>query len=128
MFAKQLSGGQRQRLSIALALVNDPLAVFLDEPTSGLDPHARRSLWGLVLKLRDRGLAVVLATHYIEEAEALCDRVAILEAGRLIALDRPDRMIRALVAGGFRREVEALPATLEDVCLDLTGRAITEEG
>ncbi len=127
MFAKQLSGGQRQRLSIALALVNDPLAVFLDEPTSGLDPHARRSLWGLVLKLRDRGLAVVLTTHYIEEAEALCDRVAILEAGRLIALDRPDRMIRALVAGGFRREVEALPATLEDVSLDFTGRAITEE-
>jgi ABC-2 type transport system ATP-binding protein len=127
MEARHLSGGQRQRFSIATALVNEPVAVFLDEPTSGLDPQARRGVWNLVQDLRRRGLAVVLTTHYIEEAEALCDRVAILDQGRLIAHDTPQRMVAALVATGFRRDVQPAPATLEDVYLRLTGRQIRDE-
>jgi ABC-2 type transport system ATP-binding protein len=102
MYARQLSGGQRQRLSIAVALVNEPVAMLLDEPTSGLDPQARHTVWELVRRLRERELAVVLTTHYIEEAEALCDRVAILDEGRLIALDEPGQMVRALIESGFR--------------------------
>jgi ABC-2 type transport system ATP-binding protein len=125
--ARRLSGGQRQRLSIATALVNDPVAVFLDEPTSGLDPQARHTVWEIVRRLRERGLAVLLTTHYIEEAEALCDRVAILDEGRLIALDTPQRMVERLLDTGFRREVQPAAATLEDVYLDLTGRTIREE-
>ena len=125
--AKNLSGGQRQRFSIATALVNDPVVVFLDEPTSGLDPQARRRLWDIVRSLRERGRTVVLTTHYIEEAEALCDRVGILDEGRLIALDSPRNLVLALLARGFKREVEVVPATLEDVYLDLTGRQIREE-
>ncbi len=126
--ARHLSGGQRQRLSIATALVNDPVAVLLDEPTSGLDPHARRTVWDIVRRLRGRGLAVLLTTHYIEEAEALCDRVAILVEGRIVALDAPTRMIERLLARGFHRDVRPAAATLEDVYLDLTGGLIREEG
>jgi ABC-2 type transport system ATP-binding protein len=125
--AKALSGGQRQRFSIATALVNDPSVVFLDEPTSGLDPQARRRLWDIVRSLRGRGRTVVLTTHYIEEAEALCDQVGILDEGRLIALDSPRNLVRALLARGFKRDVEVVAATLEDVYLDLTGREIREE-
>jgi ABC-2 type transport system ATP-binding protein len=127
MPVRKLSGGQRQRLSIAMAVVNDPVAVLLDEPTAGLDPQARHSVWGLVQRLRERGLSVLLTTHYIEEAEALCDRVAILDEGRLVAMDTPARMIQALLATGFRRHVEPAPATLEDVYLNLTGRQIRDE-
>jgi ABC-2 type transport system ATP-binding protein len=125
--AKNLSGGQRQRFSIATALVNNPSVVFLDEPTSGLDPQARRRLWGIVGSLRERGRTVVLTTHYIEEAEALCDRVGILDEGRLIVLDSPRTLVRELLARGFKRDVEVVPATLEDVYLDLTGRVIRDE-
>ena len=124
---KTLSGGQRQRFSVATALVNNPSVVFLDEPTSGLDPQGRRRLWDIVKSLRERGRTVVLTTHYIEEAEALCDRVGILDEGRLIALDSPRNLVRELLARGFRSEVELVPATLEDVYLDLTGREIREE-
>ncbi|HEY4889275.1 MAG TPA: ABC transporter ATP-binding protein [Candidatus Dormibacteraeota bacterium] len=124
--AKALSGGQRKRFSIALALVNDPVAVFLDEPTSGLDPQARRRLWGLVDTLRERSLTVVLTTHYIEEAEALCDRVGIMDEGRLLVLDTPRALVQALLDRGFHRDVEVVPATLEDVFLDLTGREIRD--
>ena len=91
-----LSGGQRQRFAIAAALVNDPEIVFLDEPTAGLDPRARRDLWELVRSLRERGRGVVMTTHYIEEAQALCDRVAIMDRGRVVALDTPANLIRAL--------------------------------
>jgi ABC-2 type transport system ATP-binding protein len=80
---RQLSGGQRQRLSVALALVNDPELVFLDEPTTGLDPQARQNLWSIVRDLRERGRSVLLTTHYMEEAEALCDRIAIMDRGRI---------------------------------------------
>jgi ABC-2 type transport system ATP-binding protein len=81
---QDLSGGQRQRLSVALALVNDPELVFLDEPTTGMDPAARRALWDVVLGLRESGRTVLLTTHYLEEAEVLCDRVAIMDHGRIL--------------------------------------------
>lgn len=92
----QMSGGQQQRLSIALALVNSPVVSFLDEPTTGLDPHARRSLWQTVLDVRASGTTVVLTTHYMDEAEFLCDRIAIMDGGRIIACDTPDALIRSL--------------------------------
>ena len=91
--AKDLSGGQQQRLSVGLALINDPEVVFLDEPTTGMDPQARRHLWDVVNRMRDRGKTVLLTTHYMEEAEHLCDRVAIVDYGKIIALDRPRRLI-----------------------------------
>src|SRR5690606_1345409 len=94
-----LSGGQRQRLSIALALVNDPQVVFLDEPTTGLDPQARRNLWDVIRSIRDDGRTIVLTTHYMDEAEVLCDRVAIVDQGRLIALDSPAQLIRQYAPG-----------------------------
>jgi ABC-2 type transport system ATP-binding protein len=92
----ELSGGQQQRLSIALGLVNTPKIAFLDEPTTGLDPHARRNLWETILGVRDAGTTVVLTTHYMEEAEVLCDRVAIMDSGRVIACDTPAGLIRQL--------------------------------
>ena len=110
---EQLSGGQRQRLSIALALVNDPRLVFLDEPTTGLDPQARRNLWQTVRGIRAGGTTVVLSTHYMEEAEVLCDRVAIMDRGRVIACDTPAALVRALgMAATVRAHVAtgALPA------------------
>lgn len=94
--ANQLSGGQQQRLSIALALVNDPQIVFLDEPTTGLDPQARRNLWEVISELRASGKTIVLTTHYMEEAEVLCDRVAIMDSGQIIACDTPLRLIQSL--------------------------------
>lgn len=94
-FAK-LSGGQKQRLFIALALVSDPEVVFLDELTTGLDPQARRAMWDLVRQIRDRGKTVFLTTHFMEEAERLCDRVAIMDHGRIVALDTPEDLIRTL--------------------------------
>lgn len=95
-FVNELSGGQRQRLSIALALVNDPIVLFLDEPTTGLDPQARRSLWEVIRDLRASGKTVVLTTHYMEEAEVLCDRVAVMDHGRIIACDTPLALIQSL--------------------------------
>jgi len=94
----ELSGGQAQRLSIALALVHDPEVVFLDEPTAALDPQARRNLWELLSGLNDSGRTVVLTTHYMDEAEALCDRVAIIDHGRLLELDTPGNLVRGLDA------------------------------
>ncbi len=94
----KLSGGQKQRLFIALALVNDPELVFLDELTTGLDPQARRATWDLVRGIRERGKTVFLTTHYMEEAERLCDRVAIIDHGRIVALDTPENLIRSLGA------------------------------
>jgi ABC-2 type transport system ATP-binding protein len=92
--SKQLSGGQRQRLAVAIALVNDPEIVFLDEPTTGLDPQARRRMWEVIENLRGRGRTVFLTTHYMEEAERLCDRVAIMEHGMIIALGTPQELIQ----------------------------------
>ncbi len=96
---KELSGGQKQRLSIAVALVNKPKVVFLDEPTTGLDPQARRNLWDLVTQIKSRGVTVILTTHYMEEAEVLCDRIAIMDHAKIIALDTPVGLIGMADAG-----------------------------
>jgi len=93
---KQLSGGQQQRFSICAALVNDPEIVFLDEPTTGLDPQARRAMWEFIKKINDQGKTVVLTTHYMEEAEYLCNRVGIMDEGKIIALDAPKNLVRQL--------------------------------
>ena len=98
-WAGTLSGGQRQRLSIAIALVNDPRIMFLDEPTTGLDPQARRNLWDVIAEFRGEGRTVVLTTHYMEEAQRLCDRVAIMDHGRIVALDTPRALIREHTPG-----------------------------
>jgi ABC-2 type transport system ATP-binding protein len=92
-FVDVLSGGQRQRLALALALVNDPEILFLDEPTTGLDPQARRNVWDIVERLRERGKTIILTTHYMEEAERLCDRIGIMDQGKIIALDAPRDLI-----------------------------------
>jgi ABC-2 type transport system ATP-binding protein len=97
-YPPDLSGGQRQRLALALGLVNDPIVVFLDEPTSGLDPQSRRMLWNMVLRLRQQGKTIVLTTHYMEEAQILCDRVAVMDHGQIIAADTPAQLIATLGA------------------------------
>ncbi|MGH2418248.1 MAG: ABC transporter ATP-binding protein [Candidatus Limnocylindria bacterium] len=124
---RTLSGGQKQRFSIASALVNDPRVLFLDEPTTGLDPQARRHMWGLVRRIREEGRTVVLTTHYMEEAEELCDRVAIMDGGRIIALDTPQALVDDLIARGFRKERVERLANLEDVFIDMTGHDLREE-
>ena len=124
---KQLSGGQKQRFSVATTLINDPKIIFLDEPTTGLDPQARRSLWELVKNIRQRGTTVIITTHYMDEAEYLCDRVAVIDAGKIIELNSPDQMIDQLVASGFERPREVKKANLEDVFIHLTGRSLREE-
>ncbi len=123
---KQLSGGQKQRFSIATTLINDPLIVFLDEPTTGLDPQARRNLWDLVKNIQARGTTVIITTHYMDEAEYLCDRVAIVDSGKIVALSSPDQMIDELVATGFERPKEVKKANLEDVFIKLTGHSLRE--
>ena len=123
----QLSGGQKQRFSIAAALVNDPVVIFLDEPTTCLDPQARRHLWGVIKRIRSEGKTVVITTHYMDEAEELCDRVAIMDAGKIIAMAPPQEMITTLLAGGFRKERVERHASLEDVFLSLTGHTIRDE-
>ena len=123
---KTLSGGQQQRFAVAVALVNDPPLLFLDEPTTGLDPQARRSLWDLVESLRQEGRSVVLTSHYMEEAQHLCDRVAFLDTGRILALDTPANLVERLLATGFHKDVVVQRADLEDVFLDLTGRQLRE--
>lgn len=124
---KELSGGQKQRFSIATTLINEPKIIFLDEPTTGLDPQARRNLWDLIRKVRDRGTTVVITTHYMDEAEELCDRVAIIDAGEIIAIDTPDMLIDRLVSGGFSRPKPVKEANLEDVFLNLTGKELRED-
>jgi len=123
---KELSGGQKQRFSIATTLINNPKIIFLDEPTTGLDPQARRNLWDLIQSIRDSGTTVILTTHYMDEAELLCDRVAIIDEGKIIAIETPDNLIDNLVATGFERPKEVKKANLEDVFIQLTGHAIRE--
>jgi ABC-2 type transport system ATP-binding protein len=124
---KELSGGQKQRFSVATTLINSPRIIFLDEPTTGLDPQARRSLWELVKNIQARGTTVIITTHYMDEAEYLCDRVAIIDSGKIIALDTPDTMIDQLVASGFERPREVKKANLEDVFINLTGHSLRED-
>src|SRR6201996_8799508 len=102
-YVENLSGGQKQRFSIVAALVHNPKIFFLDEPTTGLDPQARRNLWELVEEVRDRGISVILTTHYMDEAEILCDRVAIMDRGKIIKLDTPKNLIKQLLAKGFTK-------------------------
>ena len=123
---KQLSGGQKQRFSVATTLINQPKIIFLDEPTTGLDPQARRSLWELVKNIREKGTTVIITTHYMDEAEYLCDRVAIIDSGNIVALESPDKLIDKLIATGFERPKEMKLANLEDVFINLTGHSLRE--
>jgi ABC-2 type transport system ATP-binding protein len=125
--SKELSGGQRQRFSIATTLINKPSIVFLDEPTTGLDPQSRRSLWDLIREVRDAGTTVILTTHYMDEAEQLCDRIAILDKGKIVKLAKPDEMIDELLATGFEKAKPTKAANLEDVFIHLTGRDLRED-
>jgi ABC-2 type transport system ATP-binding protein len=124
---KQLSGGQKQRFSIATTLINQPKIVFLDEPTTGLDPQARRNLWDLIKAIRKKGTTVIITTHYMDEAEQLCDRIAIMDEGKIIALASPDKMIDDLVASGFEKPKAIKSANLEDVFISLTGKEMRAE-
>jgi len=123
-YVESLSGGQKQRFSIVVALVHNPKIFFLDEPTTGLDPQARRNLWKLIKEVRGRGISVILTTHYMDEAEMLCDRIAIMDQGRIIALDTPKKLIKSLLARGFKKAQHVEQANLEDVFLDLTGKEL----
>jgi ABC-2 type transport system ATP-binding protein len=124
---KELSGGQKQRFSVATTLINQPRIIFLDEPTTGLDPQARRSLWELIRNIREKGTTVIITTHYMDEAEVLCNRIAIIDSGKIIALDTPDKLIDDLVAAGFEKPKEVKQANLEDVFINLTGHSLREE-
>lgn len=125
-YPEQLSGGQRQRFSIAAALVHGPKVFFLDEPTTGLDPQARRNLWNLIKDVQKRGITVIMTTHYMDEAELLCERVAIMDEGQIIALDTPKNLIKKLLKKGFKKDQQVEQANLEDVFIDLTGKALRE--
>ncbi|OFV90826.1 MAG: hypothetical protein A3G76_06370 [Acidobacteria bacterium RIFCSPLOWO2_12_FULL_65_11] len=123
-----LSGGQKQRLALACSLVGDPDLLFLDEPTTGLDPQARRQVWDLIEEFRRAGRTILLTTHYMEEAERLCDRVAIMDHGRVIARGSPRELIEDLDRQGKPlTELRARTATLEDVFVSLTGHHLRDE-
>jgi ABC-2 type transport system ATP-binding protein len=124
---KEMSGGQKQRFSIATTLINQPKIVFLDEPTTGLDPQARRNLWELIKDIRRKGTTVIITTHYMDEAEQLCDRIAIMNEGEIISLASPDKMIDDLVASGFEKPKAVKAANLEDVFITLTGKEMRDE-
>ena len=119
----KLSGGQKQRLALACALAGNPDIIFLDEPTTGLDPQSRRQLWDLLSRFRTGGGTILLTTHYMDEAELLCDRVAIVDSGHVIALDTPQALIAQLGAP----RVVTHQGTLEDVFVSLTGRHLRDE-
>ena len=125
-YVEQLSGGQKQRFAIASTLVNNPKVLFLDEPTTGLDPQARRNLWDLIEEIRNEGITILLTTHYMDEAELLCDRLAIMDSGKIITIDTPHNLIQQLLARGFKKEQVVEQANLEDVFIDLTGKAIRD--
>jgi ABC transporter related protein len=125
-YVEQLSGGQKQRFAIAAALVNKPLVLFLDEPTTGLDPQARRNLWDLIQQIRKDGITIVLTTHYMDEAELLCDHLAIMDNGEILVIDTPANLIQALLKRGFKKPQHVEQANLEDVFIDLTGKAIRD--
>jgi ABC-2 type transport system ATP-binding protein len=123
---KELSGGQKQRFSIATTLINRPKIIFLDEPTTGLDPQARRNLWDLILEIRNNGTTVIITTHYMDEAEVLCDRVAIIDSGKIIGINSPNQLIDELVESGFEKVKEVKKANLEDVFIHMTGKQLRE--
>jgi ABC-2 type transport system ATP-binding protein len=123
-----LSGGQKQRLALTLTLVNTPRIAFLDEPTTGLDPAARRNLWQTIRDIREAGTTVLLTTHYMDEAEQLCDRVAIMERGRIVACDTPQSLIHALGAEATVRAVIAGDGLTREQLQDLAGVITAEMG
>jgi ABC-2 type transport system ATP-binding protein len=125
-YIEHLSGGQKQRFSIAAALVHQPKLFFMDEPTTGLDPQARRNLWDLVETVSKKGITIILTTHYMEEAELLCDRVAIMDNGKIIALDSPKKLVNDLLDRGFKKKQHVAQANMEDVFIDLTGKDIRD--
>jgi ABC-2 type transport system ATP-binding protein len=125
-YFENLSGGQRQRFSLAAALVHNPKVFFMDEPTTGLDPQARHNLWKLIRQIRARGITVILTTHYLEEAELLCHRVAIMDNGNIIAMDTPKALIQQLLTRGFKKTQRIEQASLEDVFIDLTGKELRD--
>lgn len=125
-YVENLSGGQKQRFSIATALVNTPKVLFLDEPTTGLDPQARRNLWELIKSIKKRGITIILTTHYMDEAELLCDRLAIMDGGKILTINTPKKLIKELLGRGFEKEQVEEKANLEDVFIDLTGKDIRE--
>jgi ABC-2 type transport system ATP-binding protein len=122
-WVSKLSGGQKQRLSIACAMAGNPDLLFLDEPTTGLDPQSRRQLWDILAGFKRTGGTVLLTTHYMDEAEALCDRVAIVDHGKVITVGTPKELIAALTAP----KVVVREGTLEDVFMALTGRHLRDE-
>ena len=126
-FVEDLSGGQKQRLSITTALVHGPKVFFLDEPTTGLDPQARRHLWELIKQVRDKGISVIMTTHYMDEAEILCDRIAVMDNGKIVAIDTPQNLIKQLLKRGFTKNQHVEQANLEDVFIDLTGKGLKGE-
>jgi ABC-2 type transport system ATP-binding protein len=123
----RLSGGQKQRFSLATTLLHHPAVIFLDEPTTGLDPQARLNLWDLIREVRAEGITVLLTTHYMEEAEQLCDRIAVMDRGRIVRTGTPNELISELLATGFRKPVVRQEATIEDVFIWLTGRMLRDE-
>lgn len=125
-YVENLSGGQKQRLSITTALVHGPKVFFLDEPTTGLDPQARRNLWDLIEKVRKKGISVIMTTHYMDEAEILCDRIAVMDNGKIVAIDTPRNLIDQLLARGFKKKRLVQQASLEDVFIDLTGKGLRD--
>jgi len=126
-YVEDLSGGQKQRLSITTALVHGPKVFFLDEPTTGLDPQARRHLWKLIEDVRAKGISVIMTTHYMDEAEVLCDRIAVMDNGKIVAIDTPKNLIKQLLDRGFSKAQHVEQANLEDVFIDLTGKELKEE-
>lgn len=125
-YVNKLSGGQKQRFSIAATLVNQPKIIFLDEPTTGLDPQARINLWDMIREINKKGITLVLTTHYMEEAEQMCNRLAIMDHGKIIKIGTPKHMIKDLLDSGFTKEVKPEPATLEDVFIQLTGKKLRD--
>lgn len=125
-YVEQLSGGQKQRLSITTALVHGPKVFFLDEPTTGLDPQARRHLWELIEHVRSKGVSIIMTTHYMDEAEILCDRIAVMDGGKIVALDTPKNLIKNLLKKGFKKPQHVEQANLEDVFIDLTGKGLRD--
>ncbi len=123
---KDISGGQKQRFVIALALINNPKILFLDEPTNGLDPQARRHLWDIVKSLKVEGKTILLTTHFMDEAQYLSDRVAIMDNGKIIVNDTPSNLIKSLLDRGFEKKVQDTRANLEDVFIDLTGNKLRD--
>lgn len=124
-YLKNLSGGQRQRVFLGTVLVGDPELVFLDEPTTGLDPSTRQDFWALIQSLKAKGKTLVLTTHYMDEAEVLCDDLAVIDQGRIIEQGSPEELIERVMRG---KEIPQRPrrATLNDVFLTLTGRALND--